>query len=40
MEGIRQSTGDWQRDSNFVWSKKALVRPLCKSELEVARNYV
>lgn len=37
IEGVRQTSGNWQRDENYKWNyKKCLVKPLNIYELEAA----
>lgn len=35
-EGVRQSSGDWQRDPNIKWKKNVLVQPLTLPQLDNA----
>lgn len=35
VEGVRQSSGNWQRDSNTPWNKFILARPMS----EAVRDY-
>lgn len=40
IEGIRQSTGNWQRDNNIKWTKNALMEPLGATQLNRAKEVV
>lgn len=40
IEGIRQTTGNWQKDSNIKWTKNNLLQPLSFSELQQAKDLV
>lgn len=40
VEGVRQTSGNWQRDVNYKWGKKALIRPLDTYALHRAREVV
>ncbi|KAK9743640.1 Bromodomain [Popillia japonica] len=40
VEGIRHSSGNWQRDPNKEWGKRLLVKPLEKSKLDKTRKIV
>lgn len=34
VEGVRQSTGNWQRDPNMKWKRRVIVRRLKTSEIK------
>ena len=34
VEGVRQSTGNWQRDPNMKWKRRVIVRQLNLSEIK------
>lgn len=34
VEGVRQSTGNWQRDPNMKWKRRVIVRRLKPSEIK------
>lgn len=34
VEGVRQSTGNWQRDPNMKWKRRTIVPRLNRSDLE------
>lgn len=36
VEGVRQSSGNWQRDE-FSWTQRQLIKPLDKATLLMAR---
>lgn len=40
IEGIRQTTGNWQRDNNIKWTKSALMEPLGATQLNRAKEVV
>lgn len=40
VEGVRQTSGNWQRDSNYKWFKKALIKPLDTYALQMAKEVV
>lgn len=37
VEGVRQTSGNWQRDVNYKWFRKLLVKPLNIYELQAAK---
>lgn len=37
VEGVRQTSGNWQRDVNYKWFRKLLVKPLNVYELQAAK---
>ncbi|KAJ8679018.1 hypothetical protein QAD02_014805 [Eretmocerus hayati] len=39
VEGVRQSRGNWQRESTTPWNKPILARPLNPALLETQRKY-
>lgn len=39
VEGVRQSSGNWQRDSNLRWTKRVLIPPLSKNALRARRHH-
>lgn len=40
VEGVRQTSGNWQRDNNYKWFKKALIKPLDPFALQRAKETV
>lgn len=40
VEGVRQTSGNWQRDVNYKWFKKALIKPLDIYALQKAKETV
>lgn len=40
VEGVRQSSGNWQRDNTTPWNKPILVRPLKPALLSTMREQV
>lgn len=40
IEGIRQTTGNWQKDNNIKWAKHVLMQPLNPMELKRVKSIV
>ncbi|GLV31866.1 BRWD3 [Carabus blaptoides fortunei] len=40
VEGVRQTSGNWQRDVNYKWFRRTLVKPLDIYALQAARDKV
>lgn len=40
VEGVRQSSGNWQRDNTTPWNKPILVRPLKPALLSTMVDHV
>ncbi|XP_044740544.1 bromodomain and WD repeat-containing protein 3 isoform X3 [Chrysoperla carnea] len=40
VEGVRQSSGNWQHDGNIKWGRRLLVKPLSMYALENAKQKV
>lgn len=40
VEGVRQSSGNWQRDSTTPWDKPILARPINPAILDMGRRQM
>lgn len=40
VEGVRQSSGNWQREQNFKWIRRIFVQPMQYSRLQALRQSV